>query len=310
MSRVRPIDGDSSDEHATWPTVGVVILNWNNYEDTAECLQSLNAVDYPEMSVYVADNGSTDGSAERLAEEFEGPEFLFNGENLGFAAGCNPAIERALADGADYVLLLNNDAVVEPSFLTPLVETAETNDNVAAVGGVILDESGDVSSAGGEFSPTLVKLSHETDPGDEVYETGFISGAMLLLPREFIQLIDGLNEAYFFGMEDEELAWEARRRGLRLLIDPRSRIHHDGGASATKRSPFRYYHDARNRLQFASENLTLARQFAFAAFFISSRLFRFIQWAARRRWQRIRATLLAVSDFFRDAEHRRVADFE
>lgn len=304
------MDGDFPDEHDTWPTVGVVLLNWNNYKDTAECLQSLETVDYPELSVYVADNGSTDGSAERLAEEFDKPVFLFNGENLGFAAGCNPAIERALADGADYVLLLNNDAVVESSFLRPLVETAESNDDVAAVGGIILDESGEVWSAGGEFSPTFVKLSHETEPDDGVYETGFISGAMLLLPREFIQSVGGLNEAYFFGMEDEELAWEARRRGLRLLIDPRSKIHHDAGSSAAERSPFRYYHDARNRLRFASENLSRGGQLAFAMFFISSRLVRFVQWAAGGRWRRIRATLIAVADFLRDAEHRRVADFK
>ncbi|WP_435066124.1 glycosyltransferase family 2 protein [Halobaculum sp. EA56] len=291
------------------PTVAVVVLNWNNYEDTAACLRSLTNVSYSETEIYVADNGSTDGSGEQLAAEFPEHEFVFNGENLGFAAGCNPAIDRALSHGAEYVLLLNNDAQVKPNFLRPLVQTAETHERVAAVGGIILDESGNIRSAGGKFYPTLTLLRHRTDPADTVYETKFISGGMILLSSEFINEVGGLNENYFFGMEDEELAWEAQRRDWQLLIDPRSKIIHEGGASAAKQSPFRYYHDTRNRLTFATTNLPAIRLLIFIIFFSLTRFIRSVQWGIRGQREYLHATASAVLDHAKDADYRMVDDF-
>src|SRR5882672_11116161 len=92
------------------PKVGIVILNWNNYRDTARCLGSLRSVTYSNYLIYVVDNGSTDGSALKLIAEYENDyiRFILNYENLGFASGCNKGIAQALADGCEYLLLLNN----------------------------------------------------------------------------------------------------------------------------------------------------------------------------------------------------------
>src|SRR5207249_4614225 len=107
----------SGPDHRLMPFVYVVVLNWNLKEMTAACVASLLASDYPRSKVMVVDNGSTDGSRDYLIDRFPGLEVIETGRNLGYAAGNNLGIRNALAAGADLVLLLNNDTVVEPSTL-------------------------------------------------------------------------------------------------------------------------------------------------------------------------------------------------
>ena len=104
--------------------VAAVVLGWNGREDTLACLRSLQRATYPELSIVVVDNGSTDGGPEAVAAEFPDVRLLQLGENRGFAGGVNAGADAALGDGAEAVLLLNNDATVEPGFLEPLVDAA------------------------------------------------------------------------------------------------------------------------------------------------------------------------------------------
>ena len=106
------------------PKVFIIILNWNGYQDTVECLQSVRRLTYPSCKVIVVDNGSSDGSAAKLKEEFKEVFYIENKENLGFATGNNVGISYALENGADYILLLNNDTVVEPMVLEDMVRIA------------------------------------------------------------------------------------------------------------------------------------------------------------------------------------------
>ena len=100
------------------PRVSVTILNLNSFEVTLDCLRSLRQIDYPNYEVVLVDNGSTDGSADRLAAAAPEVRLLRSESNLGFAGGCNIGIRDAMARGTDYVLLLNNDTLVAPDFLT------------------------------------------------------------------------------------------------------------------------------------------------------------------------------------------------
>ena len=108
-----------------FPRVGIIILNWNGKADTVECLHSLRKIDYPNYQVIVVDNGSTDDSVQTFRDQFPEIIVLPQTENLGFAEGSNCGIEYALAAGCDYVLLLNNDTVVAPDFLTELIAVGE-----------------------------------------------------------------------------------------------------------------------------------------------------------------------------------------
>src|SRR5437762_13536091 len=103
------------------PRICVVTLNWNQEADTRACLESLRQCSYPAMSVILVDNGSQDGSPHRLATEFPEVQLLPQATNLGFAEGNNVGIRTALAQGAEHILLLNNDTLVDQGFLDPPV---------------------------------------------------------------------------------------------------------------------------------------------------------------------------------------------
>ena len=108
------------------PAVCIVILNWNGWQDTVECIESCLRLTYPRFSILLIDNGSSDGSEQALRVSFPQIELIQTGVNLGFAGGCNVGIRRSLQDGADYVWLLNNDTKVEPGALGSLVEVLES----------------------------------------------------------------------------------------------------------------------------------------------------------------------------------------
>lgn len=265
---------------ANWPEVAIIILNWNNYEDTARCLSSVEDIDYPHYTVYVVDNSSTDDSLDRLREKYDWCHFVENSQNLGFAGGCNQGIEKALDNGADHILLLNNDAVVKPSFLRPLVNAAEIFHKVALVGGIIEHmKNDDIWYAGSTFNTTLIKSGHQTTVrGSEPYQTEHITGAMMLITNEFLSEHGKLNEEYFFGYEDVEISWRARKNGWKTLVAPNSRIRHEVSSTAGLRSPFKFYHATRNRLKFA-QNLEMFKRLVFYVFFVTSRVFRAVQWS-------------------------------
>jgi GT2 family glycosyltransferase len=109
------------------PLVNVVVLNWNQLELTLECLESLQDVQYPHLHITLVDNGSTDGSATEIRSRYPGVQVIESAHNLGFSAGNNVGIRHAMEQGADYVVLLNNDTVVDSSFVTALVEVGEAD---------------------------------------------------------------------------------------------------------------------------------------------------------------------------------------
>jgi GT2 family glycosyltransferase len=113
------------------PRVAAVVLSWNGKEDTLACLRSLGAATYPELDVLVVDNHSSDGSAEAVAAQHPEASLVRLDANLGFAGGMNAGIAAARSDGASHVMLLNNDTVVEPGFLEPLVAALAADDAVA-----------------------------------------------------------------------------------------------------------------------------------------------------------------------------------
>jgi len=131
------------------PKVFIIILNWDNWTDTKDCLKSLENNGYPNYEVVVVDNGST--------EKFEisDPKIkvIYNKENLGFSGGNNVGIKYALDNNADYVLLLNNDTIVNHNFLNKLVEIAEKDNKIGMVGPKIyFPDSKKIWFAGGQIN--------------------------------------------------------------------------------------------------------------------------------------------------------------
>jgi GT2 family glycosyltransferase len=247
-----------------WPRVFIVILHWKNYARTSACLRSLEQVTYPNYEVIVVDNKSCDGSPERLQTEFPKAMFLSNSGNLGFSRGCNPGLREAYERGAAYALLLNNDMEVEPDFLEPAVRAAEKDPTIGLVTGKIMYASrpNEFWQAGGYIHPFLIqgmaRGKGKSDSGqyDEICETRWASGAMLLIRRSVLEKVGFLPEEYFFGLEEWDYSTTVKRAGLKILYVPRFKAYHEAGSSYRAGHPVLVvYNGIRNKLIYAQKHM-------------------------------------------------------
>src|ERR1700733_4636948 len=119
------------------PKVCVVLLNWNNWQDTSRCIASLRRMRTSSYLLLVVDNGSSNNSVNYLRGIYPDLEILETGRNLGFAGGCNVGIRHGLANGADFIWLLNNDTEVHPDALNALIKKAEADSRLGGVGSAI-----------------------------------------------------------------------------------------------------------------------------------------------------------------------------
>ncbi len=245
------------------PRVGIVVLNWNGCTITRRCLQSLRAQSYRAANVYLVDNGSTDDSLAGLTTEFAADAIVFleNFANLGFSAGNNPGIRRALDDGCDFVLLLNNDVVcIAPDFLERAVACAMGDTEIGIVGGKLVNwpDKTRLWSVGGEvgwLNERFIGLG-ELDRGqyDTPADRTFVSGALMLVHADVFASIGLLPEEYFFGGEDREFGVRAVKAGFRLRYEPRFVAAHEAGSSHVAVRPEYVYNDALSRILFRRRN--------------------------------------------------------
>ncbi len=192
------------------PKVFIIVLHYKNWEDTNKCLASLKKIDYDDFETIVIDNDK---------------------KNLGFAGGNNIGIKQALKNGADYVLLLNNDTVVEPNFLKKLVEVGERDEKAGILGPI-----------GGKINWFYTKGIHVTKNND------YISGVCMLVKREVIEKIGLMPKNYFLYFEDVDWCLRARKAGYKCVLVPSSKIWHKV-SSSTKAESFSYiYYHTRNGL--------------------------------------------------------------
>lgn len=211
--------------------VAIVVLNWNGWQDTIACVASLQALTYGNFEILVVDNGSTDVSVAEIRSAFPEVTLLLSGANLGFGGGCNVGIRHALAQGADYVWLINSDATVDPAALTALVHVANSNPALGSVGSVLYeaDKPDQVQLwGGGRVNLWLGRSNHCVVAGP----ISFISGASLLLRRAALEQVGLFDEALFFMYwEDTDLGFRLARAGWQLAVAEDSKVWHKQSAS-------------------------------------------------------------------------------
>lgn len=214
----------------------VIVLNWNGWSDTNACLDSLARLDYPRYQVVVVDNASTDDSVERIRAAHPEVTLLQSGGNLGFAGGNNVGIRHALEQGADYVWLLNNDAVADPHALTALVELAERDPSVGAVGSRIfyMDRPTELQAWGGGWANVWTGRSSEHHARVSERELDYLTGCSLLLTRAALERSGLLDDRFFLYFEDTELSFRYRRDGWRLAVAEDSKVWHRGGGTSKR----------------------------------------------------------------------------
>ena len=216
------------------PQVGIALLNWNGYDDTARCLSSLRESRFRPALILVFDNGSADGSAERLKTEFPEIELVLGGENHGFSGGNNRAAKQLLDAGMDYVWVLNNDTQVEPGCLGSLVRILEEDPGIGAASAKIwfMDEPRIFGYAGSAFNRWTFHSDfrglRDADVGqyDAAEDVEILSGCCMLIRAETLREIGLFNRAFFAYAEDIDWSLRAREAGIRLRYEPQAALWH------------------------------------------------------------------------------------
>ena len=240
-------------------TLAVVVLNWNGLEDTRALLPTLAHGRLPDgwrLHLLVVDNGSSDGSAAAIGREFPDVELLALPANRRFAGGCNAGLERALAQGADAVMLLNNDTEAEPGLCEQLLLALDRDPRAGAAAPLICFQQppGVIWYAGGRCSPALGLAAHrglrQRDRGQyrAVVQTGYLTGCCLLATRAAWERVGLLDQRYFIYAEDADWCLRARAAGFRLLFVPAARLVHKVSASSGTASPWKIYQRLRANL--------------------------------------------------------------
>ena len=245
--------------------VYIVILNYKNLEDTLFCLNSLRKITYKACHVVIVDNDSQDGSYEYLKEHETDYKVIQSGENRGYAAGNNVGIRYAMAQGADYVCVLNNDVEVKPDFLQKMVSYMEADPKAGMAGPVVYEfaERNIIQSAGCTItiglgktsSPLQGKNRNEIEKEAVKYCDG-LSGSCLLVRKEVLEKAGLIPENYFLFFEEMEWCVKIRKQGYKLVVIYASEIYHKGSATLNKTGTVRKYYLARNQVLFVRRNGT------------------------------------------------------
>ena len=269
---------------------------------TAECIDSLLRQDYKRLSVLLVDNASPDGAGARVHSRYPGIEFLDTGHNLGYAGGNNRGMEMALANGADEILFVNNDTVLDRRCVSLLVEGRQQRggERVGAVAPKILyyDAPSRIAFAGGEYSVLRAAGLHrrageEDDPSENVglEEITFVTGSCFLMPANVARALGGFREDFFMYCEDAELSVRARRAGYRLYYQPAARVLHRERMDDIFPPPRAAFLRDRNRRRLVRLHYSPMQRLAFAAWFYPSRVVRLGQYVLRRDWPGARALI-------------------
>lgn len=237
--------------------VAIIVLNWNNYEDTVKCIHSVQKITYPNYEIILVDNGSTNDSQKILEKEFPDLKLIQTGKNLGYSGGNNQGIRHALEHGADLVWILNPDTAVAADALEKMMqEVNEPGVGVVAPKIYFYDSPNKVWFVGGNLNMRTGQVGHkhegEVDDGqfDKEDKLEWATGASLLVKREVLKKIGLFDEKYFLFYEDVDLCVRARRAGFKVAFAPKAKIWHEVGTTVGKNNPNNGYYRTRNRLYF------------------------------------------------------------
>lgn len=216
------------------PKIVIILLNYNNYNDTFNCVESLKKIKYSNFSIIIVDNKSTNDSLERLKNiENSKIKIIESGKNGGFAFGNNIGIKEALEQKAEYVLLLNNDTIVTPNFLDKLVECFYIEHDIGIATSRIMynDERDKIWYAGGNIDWNNLRAIHEginqnIYKNNEKKVVGFASGCCMLISSECLKKVGDLPEDYFMYCEDMDYCIRVREFGYKIIYNSDSVIYH------------------------------------------------------------------------------------
>jgi GT2 family glycosyltransferase len=292
------------------PRVAVVVLDWNGADDTLACVASVVRSRYEPLDVWVVDNASRSSVLSEVARRHPGVRTIANPLNLGYAGGNNVGVRAALAAGAEWVLVLNNDARVAPDTVDELVRVARSGPRIAAVGAKILrlEDPSRLWMAYGEvtYRQSLVRLVGENAPDGAAFDTQrdvpWVSGCAILLARHALEEIGLFDEEFFAYHEEVDWCATAREHGLRVVFAPRAVVEHrgqasSGGAAFVSR---RQYLTARNMVRFVRKHASVAERWRFALCFAAMLPTSYVKRLLRGEQEGVLLKLRGALDALRD----------
>lgn len=258
---------DRSQQSARW---AAVVLNWNGREETLRCLRSLRAAGGFELPVVCVDNGSVDGSVDAIRDAFPEVELIEAGANLGYAGGNNLGIRRALEAGADWVVLVNNDATVAANVVDGFRAAARQRPDAGILAGKVYrsDQPTTIWFAGQRVNLVLGysgrPRGHNRPDGSRygvVVDVGRAVGALMAISRDTLEDVGLLDETLFAYVEDVEFCLRARRRGHAVVFAPDAHACHAVSASTggEQASTHSIYYGVRNTITVCERLRPLAR---------------------------------------------------
>jgi GT2 family glycosyltransferase len=261
----------------TNPSLHVIILNWNHLEDLKLTLDSFLAQDYSNLKIIVADNGSTDGSIEYLKKQDKNITLIENGENLGYAAGNNTAINWSLKHDADIILLANNDIYIEDNqLLSKVIEgilsCKDTNvgiygiqernyflhDKIVSEGYMLFDA---LANSRKQFNTIRVRTTEKISFPCKYVD--FVSGSFILIKREVFEKCGLFDEAFFMYHEEADYCFRAWNYGFVVINNPKLYYYHKVATSAGIGSAFSVYYRVRNNFYFLQKHKDQIRYYSY-----------------------------------------------
>jgi GT2 family glycosyltransferase len=236
------------------PLICIVVLNWNGLSDTIYCLKSLDESDYPNWSVVVVDNGSSNDEAKMIRTRYPHATVLETGKNLGYAGGNNVGLEYAARQEADYILVLNNDTEVSPGCLSALVEIGEANPNAGAIGCFVYSYAAPrpflYAGLHAYADPYIAVMGRRYDTevlgAEAAVSVDSAHGCGFAIRRTAYETVGGFDERFFAVHEEVDWCMRAREASFEILAAPHAIIWHKIAASFGGLSPNRRYYDVRN----------------------------------------------------------------
>lgn len=290
----------------------LILVNWNSFECTRDCIDSLRAMPYQDYDIILVDNNSQDGSGEELSRAYPEVIYISLPENRGFTGGNNAGINYSLNHNYKYSLLLNNDTFVEPDFLEILASYLSDNPGAGAIQPKIYfnHDRKLLWNGGSWFNPWTGKDYVEgtgqssSKTSESLKEPDWLTGCALMIRNDVIKVVGLLDESLFMYYEDVDYSFRIKKAGYSLIYHPKSVIYHIAGASTRAKkkgkegflNPIVHYYLVRNRIWFLKKYLQPKHKITASVMvggYLAGALSYFL---LRRRFVKLKTTMKAIRD--------------